>query len=274
MLKTDAWCYLNLENPMCAWAAYRGSLVQPPHQSGFISVWVASMLKSNDPERLTREFDLEKVRSTQYPSLVSRLRGMYIFKNKNCAELATSWNGPFKSENLCELSLIDAKITGIEHDANWITHPDTLDWMDQYWSGVAHPKYEPIWETLVEGRLLLLGTELREKAFSISQKAFPDSMDLLEVGRLAALAGSDLGNITPFLKVDSSSISLQYLLDMRDAKNKNFLSDLKMPRKSGHLINYPAIAHLLSQDTITPPDFTPFGFTRPLSEMPYIKISW
>ncbi len=269
-LKTDAWCYLNLENPICAWAAYRGSLVQAPSQPGFVSVWVASMLKSNDPERLAREFHLEKVRSTHYSSLVSRLKGIYIFTHKHCAELATSWGASFESKNLCELSLINAKITGIQHDANWITYADEPNWMDQYWLGVAHPQHEPIWETLAEGRLLVLGTELREKAFSILQKAFPDSMDLLELGRLAAWIGSDLGNITPFLKIDpsSSSISLEYQLDMRDSKNTDFLSRLNMLRKNKHPVNYPAIAHLLSRDTIMLPDFRPFGFTRQLSEMP------
>lgn len=28
MLNTDAWCYLNLENPVCAWAVYRGLLLE------------------------------------------------------------------------------------------------------------------------------------------------------------------------------------------------------------------------------------------------------
>lgn len=54
MLKTDVWCYLNLENPVCAWAAYRGILVQTPQQPGFISVWIASMLVCNNFTRIER----------------------------------------------------------------------------------------------------------------------------------------------------------------------------------------------------------------------------
>lgn len=72
MLKTEAWCYLNLKNPVCAWAAYRGVLVQVS-QSGFISLWMASMLYYNNFNRIERELNLEKVRSLRYSSLISRL---------------------------------------------------------------------------------------------------------------------------------------------------------------------------------------------------------
>lgn len=113
---------------------------------------------------------------------------MYVFTNKDCAKLAESWGETFISENLSELSLAEAKITGIQHDSNWISYADESDWMERYWPGDPHPRYEPIWETLAEGRLILLGTELREKAFKISQEAFSDSMDLLELGRLGGLA--------------------------------------------------------------------------------------
>ncbi|HHF7365607.1 TPA: DUF2441 domain-containing protein [Legionella bozemanae] len=163
MLKTDAWCYLNLENPVCAWAAYRGILVPTPQQQGFVSLWMASMLKANNSNRLNREFTLEKIRLERYPSLISRLTGMYIFTNKDCAKLAEAWEDLFVSANLSEISLAEAKITGIQHDANWITYSDASDWMDRYWLGEAHPKYEPIWETLAEGRLILLGTDYGKK---------------------------------------------------------------------------------------------------------------
>ena len=274
MLKTaDAWCYLNLENPVCAWAAYRGILVQAPQQQGFISLWMASMLNANNFNRIEREFALESIRLERYPSLISRLKGMYVFTNKDCAKLAEKegWGDVFVQENLSELSLAEARTTGIQHDANWITYPDESNWMDRYWLGESHPRHQPIWEVLAEGRLILLGTELREKAFKISQEAFPDSMDLLEVGRLAAWIGSNLGNITPFLKINPPHIALQYFLDMQDANNEDFLCRLKALRESGHSINWEPISHLLSRDVISLPDFRAFGFSRQLSEMPYLK---
>jgi len=51
-LKTDGWAFLNIANPMCAWATYRGVLVSIPTGPGFISVWSASLLKLNDAIRL------------------------------------------------------------------------------------------------------------------------------------------------------------------------------------------------------------------------------
>ncbi|HHF7365608.1 TPA: hypothetical protein ACPSKY_000708 [Legionella bozemanae] len=105
----------------------------------------------------------------------------------------------------------------------------------------------------------------------ISQEAFPDSMDLLEVGRLAAWIGSDLGCIAPRLTINPPNITLQYALNMLDAHNEDFLCRLKILRESGHPINWEPISHLLSRDEIRPPNFEAFGFTRQLSEMLYIK---
>jgi hypothetical protein len=44
MLSTDAYAYLNVDNPICAWATYRGVLVTPPAEPGFLSVWTAGLL--------------------------------------------------------------------------------------------------------------------------------------------------------------------------------------------------------------------------------------
>lgn len=192
---------------------------------------------------------------------------MYIFTNKNCAKLAESWGDSFVSENLSELSLAEARITGIQHDANWISYPDESNWMDRYWLGDPHPRHEPIWESLAEGRLILLGTELREKAFKILQKAFPDSMDLLEIGRLAAWNGSNLGCIAPFLTIDPPNISLKYMLNMEDAHNKDFLDGLVRLQETNHPINYAAISRLVSGNNIYLPDLRAFGFTRQLPNM-------
>lgn len=59
---------------------------------------------------------------------------------------------------------------------------------------------------------------------------------------------------------------------MEDANNKDFLCRLNALRESGHPINWEPISHLLSKDIIRPPDLRAYGFVRPLSEMPYIKI--
>lgn len=269
--QTDAWCYLNLENPLCAWAAYRGVLVQAPSDPGFLSVWMASMLFHNNPERIAREFNLEIVRANRYPSRVSRLRGMYVFTDRCSADLASSWGHPFLPENLTEISLAEARLTGAKHDANWISYPDDRDWQDLYWSGQPHPHHEPIWETLAEGRLVLLGIELRNKAFDILQEQFPDTLVLLETARMAAWIGYDLGNVAAFLRLHDAEVSLEYYMNMREARDKTFLERIIELRDSGHPINLQAIGPLLSRGGFVLPDFRPYGFTRPLNELPYIS---
>ncbi|MBI1276368.1 hypothetical protein GC177_10440 [bacterium] len=230
------------------------------------------MLYTNDPQRVAREFGLERVRALQYPSLVSRLRGMYVFTDKRSADLAAnSWGGhPFVSENLTEISLSEAKIIGIRHDANWITYADVPDWMERYWLGEAHPNHEPIWEVLAEGRLILLGTVLRDKAFNILQSYFPEATVLLETARMAAWIGSDFANIAAFLRIMPPMVHLDYALDMRDLNNEDFIRQLIQLRDSGHPINWDAIMPHLSKGDFVTPDLRPYGFIRTLLDMPYL----
>lgn len=267
--QTDAWCYLNLDNPVCAWAAYRGTFVEAPADPGFVSVWMATMLFANQPERLAREFGLEAVRAARYPKTVSRLRGMYVFIDQRSAELAASWGGPFSPANLTDLSLAEARLAGIRHDANWISFPTADDWMDQYWAGTAHPNFEPVWETLAQGRLTLLGTELRNRAFARIEEEFPESLLTLETARLACWIGSDLGNVAGFVTHTGQEVSLQYLLDWREADDPAFQKKIVELRNSGHPINN-AVLPLIAKGDFILPDFRPLGFVRPIAEMPYL----
>lgn len=277
-LHTNAWCYLNLNNPVCAWAAYRGVLVQAPLEPGFLSVWMASMLSANGSERLAREFALEAVRARMFSDHVSRLRGMYVFIDERSAKRATAWGGPFVEANLTELNLAEARVGNQRYDSNWITHqPSTAiddsvipDWMPRYWRGEPHPDHEPLWEVLAEGRLVLLGTELRRRAFERIRTKFPDSLALLESARLAAWVGSDLGNISAFLRVDPTHVTLDYLLDMRSAGDKELKAKIADLMRSGHPVNRTAIGSSLSIGAFVTPDLRPYGFRRPHGEMRYV----
>lgn len=274
--ETDAFCFLNLENPVCAWAAYRGVLVQPPSEPGFLSVWVATMLFANSPYRVKREFMLEAIRAAEFPDQTSRLRGMYVFPDKLAALRAVNWGGHFCKENLSELSLTEATLGERRYDANWISYPRLKDdkavpdWMHRYWAGEPHPEHEPVWEALAEGRVVLLGTELRQRAFEQLSNEFPDSTALLETARLAAWIGSDLGNVAAFLRVHDQIASLDYLLDMRAASDPDVVRQLGELRESGHPINWPAIGESIQLGSFVLPDLRPYGFRRPLAEMPYL----
>lgn len=55
-------------------------------------------------------------------------------------------------------------------------------------------------------------------------KKCPDGLSLLEISRIAALLGSNLGHITPQLyQMSPSSVGVRFLQDMRDANNEYFL---------------------------------------------------
>src|ERR1700733_9934535 len=176
MLTTDAWAFLNIANPVCAWATYRSVLVSVPPDPGYISVWTASMLKSGDPKRIQCELMLERHRAKFFPQRVSRLKGMYCFTDLESAERALKWGSHFRAENLAELSLAHAE-RGDRVDSNWITYseiensPDPSAVMDSYWSGKPYPHEVPIWEVLVEGRLIVLGVDLRERAYDLIQRS-------------------------------------------------------------------------------------------------------
>jgi len=73
LLRTGAYAFLNIRDPLCAWATYRGTLVCAPAQAGFLSVWSAGILRADDPARISRELILESIRAARHPERISRL---------------------------------------------------------------------------------------------------------------------------------------------------------------------------------------------------------
>jgi hypothetical protein len=271
-LKTDGWAYLNISNPLCAWATYRGALVSIPNDSGFISVWSASLLKIGDPDRIAREFAIEKCRAAFYPHKVSRLRGTYCFVDLQSAERALKWGNHFKAQNLAELSFAEVA-RGERLDANWISYGNFEDPSNVagfgYWSGQAFPGAEPVWEALVEGRIYVLGTQLRERAYALVEKHMPDSTALLELARVSAWIGSNLGSVYAFLQDAGDYVDLNYAMDMGDADNPVFLKQLEDLKASGHPIRAESI-RAFAEDRVRTPDLRPFGFRKLRSELPYV----
>lgn len=91
------------------------------------------------------------------------------------------------------------------YDAEWITQdfPVSDFWMHAYFSGQATAA--PVWELVVEGQALILGTDLRERAYATVKKTWPQSLAVLELARLAVEVGSDLGAITAMLSIVAAS---------------------------------------------------------------------
>ena len=273
-METDAWAYLNVRHPICAWAAYRGVLVSAPTDPGFLSVWAASMLATDNLPRVKRELSLEAWRQSNFPQLISRLTGMYCFTDLRSAELALQWGRPenhFRVENLAELSFAQAQITGARHDANWIAHSSGSNWQGNYWQGIPHPEYEPIWETLVTGRLYILGTAIRAKAQNLLTRKFPDSVVLLESARVAAWLGSDLGNVAAFLFDRRKTVRLEYMIDVREAGDKSLADRMRATTEvQGVPIDTEVFQKALQIGAFKTPDFRSYGFSKPKSALPFI----
>lgn len=284
MLTTDAYAFLNINDPVCAWATYRGTLVSPPAEPGFVSVWAAGLMRSdNHLARVGNEWLLEQHRAAAFPSRVSRLRGMFCFLDLESAERACSWatnrGSHFRPEYLAELNLSQATLRSDRLDANWISYAKRDDagrllgteWIHSYWAGEPYPHASPIWETLIDGRMIVLGTALRERAYLVVKRMFPQSLGLLEIARLAAWVGSDLGNSAAHIVQQGNELALHYFMDMRDANNPNFLAKLEQVRREGHPTNWADLGpHLSAGSFGQTPDLRPFEFKRPLNDVPYI----
>jgi hypothetical protein len=273
---TDAYAFLNINHPPCAWATYRGKLVCAPSEPGFLSVWTAGTMRAENPARIGRELILEHARLAQFPDRVSRLRGMYCFLDiesaeRACASWASSANH-FRAEYLAELHLGEAGPRRDRLDSSWITHAPVngrgflteVAWIPSYWAGEPYPNATPIWETLVEGRMIVLGTSLRERAYAAIKSHFPESLMFLEIALQAAWIGSDLGNVCAWLGQDGAELVLKYYMDMRDAENPDVLGALEQLKRSSHPINCADMAPHIAQDSFgNTPDLRSFGFRRP-----------
>ena len=201
------FAFIDVEHPVVAWAAYRGALVSanaelnPPNCP--ISMMFAGIIITQNNVRLHNELLIEKYRQQHFPHCNSRLTGMYFFENPVSASHAYEWGGHFSPENLAEVLLFSTSPVS-RHDANWITHIPLDDngririeeWIHRYWSGEPFPEKEPLWEVIAQGRAFICGQELRIRAYNIVNSKFPETVALLEIGRIAAHLGSDLGQIS------------------------------------------------------------------------------
>ena len=86
----------------------------------------------------------------------------------------------------------------------------------------------------------------------------------LEISRLGAWIGSDIGSIGIFMAEEPKDYRFKFLLDMRDASDEGFLERLKLLMSSGHPLNRADIDSHYEQGTFgRTPDMTQFEFSVP-----------
>lgn len=265
--KFEAFAFLDVTHPVVAWGVYRGVLVSAraeDHLHGApLSMMFAGMVQCQNNTRLQNEFLIEKVRAERFPAMTSRLTGMFFFTDPQCAQHAESWGGHFKRSNLAQLEVYPSRPATVV-DSNWVTYApvdangrivgDSNSWIESYWSGMPFNN-APVWETIVDGRAVVWGTEVRERAYDLLRQKFPNALDTLEVARIAAHLGSNLGQSSAWLTQPSPDcFELAYYMDFRDAENPEFLARLKEyegPRNVRDLAPGKATFGL--------PDFRPYG---------------
>lgn len=242
------FAFLDIDNPVCAWAVYRGKLVLPPvNQSQFLSVWLTGLVKNGQSEKYRREIELEHVRTSSFADRISRLQCIFCFETRELAEKALAWDEDgrthFQLQYLTELTF-EKPTDGLHRfDANWVSHSEQFpnigqEWMKRYWAGEAFPDAEPHWETLCAGTLVVVGQDIRDRACDVLRDEFPESLMILEIARLSAAIGSDLGSISPLIRKEGDQLILDYAMNFVDADNPSFFQKLEAYKEYGNNVNW------------------------------------
>lgn len=166
-----AWAFIDVRDPLIAWLAYRGEMVSADQTvPSSLSVFHTRRLRNAGAALYDAEQQLDRERHSLDPHLPFRLRGFFAFRDMPPAKQAAAvWDLPsFRLENLAEIELHPhARVA--EHDSQHITRKlaeGPGPWMAQYVRGQTDEQgpWGRMPELVVEGRALVLGTALRERA--------------------------------------------------------------------------------------------------------------
>lgn len=238
-ISQPAYAYLNINDPLVAWLVYRGEMVSAPQaHDRAVSIWTATRLKNQ--AYYQRELVIEHMRLQLYTQAVSRLAGFYVFADKASAKAAVErWGiAHFRPEFLVEVH-IDPESNVSRYDAEWITHcfeSPTTEWIHDYLQG--KPTDSPIWELVIDGRAIIAGTSLRQRAYDVVASTWPESLALLELARVGVELHSDIGLITAMIMGTANSPRIEYAMNFEDATNQAFLdrfSQFKGPKNTKDL---------------------------------------
>lgn len=285
--RKSVWAFLDISDPLVAWEVYRGIIIAPDcyliEEYPGISFWQVNLFKKINSVMSINEIKLECIRQKYYPNAISRFRGLYCFESEYVAsETAKFWGNRnhFSSFCLSELSIPNGSPSS-KLDSNWISfylgkESTSQNWMHSYWSGEVCPLAEsPRWELLVVARADVLNKELRKQAYeNLKKKNKLSVLPLMELSRIAAYIGFDLGHCCPYVfELSNNRFKIADIFDRRDANNPLFLEALSKyfdDPKNKPFINWNDYNKLKFSDTICVPDTTERNFEFELSSN-YIK---
>jgi hypothetical protein len=287
-MEPNSYVYLDIEHPVVAWATYRGALVSAgtaATEPGALSMFATNLFEFSGNPRLHNELviDAARPRSRSTPS---RLRGLFCFPDRDSALRAaeTGWGGGhFRKDQLAEAHA--EEIAGAPRfDSNWITYaplddrglmvPTESAWIGQYWEGQPFPGHQPVWECIVEGRLWILGTDLRDHAYDVVKRSFPNSLGWLEVARIAAWVGSDLGNICGWFLQQGDRATFAYAMDLREVNDPDFLGRIKAHIDGDGEVNHADLRPHMERGSFgNLPDLQMYRFGRRLEEITQAIVS-
>lgn len=295
------WVYLNLAEHSLnsfipAWAAYRGMLATPnillaPESRKThlgLTPHLVRLLRNKDAIALEKEIALENIRRLHYPTKISRLNCIYCWPDEATAKLAQKYWGNqgkhFDEKYLVEIGTHGQAPTIV--DTRWIDHfiilskeplsLTNIDWMHHYWRGDLYSwkgetdiPNSPLMECLFNGTAMIWGsTSLRMEAFSIVEQFAPESVGILEKGRLGVdlatrFNGGDewrLGQQVSVLISDKErqSIWVRNILCL-DEKLTKIINEKTLQHIKREEINYKAL-RVFEKDSLRLPDLRPLEF--------------
>lgn len=229
--------YLDVDDPAIAWLAYRGLISSSDFtraNPGNISWFSTKLIKRGLSSTLEREGKLEGVRQKFFSEKLSRLNSLYAFDSVETAREALKHLGKFKSENLVSIEPADQNFRREVYDMQWIGNFDLIgfDAAEGYWSGKKYPNH-PLPEALLSGRFWILGTSVRKRAYGTIRRSDPKALAMLELARLAAHFGSNLGAISPWLRKEGETIIVSQIINYDEREGLEvFRSALEEYRKN------------------------------------------
>lgn len=265
----DGFVFMNIHNPAAAWGAYRGvipctaALADETGRHDILPFMTA--FRANKPEWLIRETLLEAVRVEVSPDSVSRLGGLFYFPTLRAAELAVinGWGSTFHPRYLAEVEA-HPRLAITTADANWIAELDLGDLNAfrrhavAYWRGDAVPGREPHWENILDGSLVVCGTDLRNRARERLEREFPDCMWLLELCRLGPYLNSRIGSISAHITKTDGGYRTSFQVDMRDADEPVFLERFSAFEAAGGVVDRASLDSVKNGGEARVPDFRPY----------------
>lgn len=263
----SAWVIYAVDDPLVAWLVYRGriqSVTQgtggAPVTPGAMSMWALKAIHANLAESSSwwfeREISIELARAQSNPNAVSRLTGFFAFEDRNAAlTAARRWGEGFDENSIQEIEILPGSRIS-RYDSSWIDEMGRNppgDLALNYARGDFQGQ-EALVELLVDGEALIIGTEIRERAYATVRNVWPNALASLEIARLGALIGSAIGYITAVAVANESEVRVDFMMNFADATNPDFLERLQLliDRTSESEINRRDLA--IGGDTFGTPD--------------------